>query len=53
MMQGRQKNLNYVQRKISLFGQQDLENTSTRVQRTTYTYSGLRFGSELIREMVG
>ncbi|KAA6368733.1 MAG: hypothetical protein EZS28_035740 [Streblomastix strix] len=49
MMQEKQKTLKYVQQNLSLFGQQDLENTSDKVQRNSFTYSGLRTGSKLIR----
>ncbi|KAA6385092.1 MAG: hypothetical protein EZS28_019379, partial [Streblomastix strix] len=49
IMQKQQKILEYVQQRPFLFGQQDLENTSNRVQQTSYTYFGLRNGCKLIR----
>ncbi|KAA6372292.1 MAG: hypothetical protein EZS28_032179 [Streblomastix strix] len=42
MMQGKQKTLEYIQQKLSLFGQQVLENTSNKAQRISYIYFGLK-----------
>ncbi|KAA6362080.1 MAG: hypothetical protein EZS28_042392 [Streblomastix strix] len=51
MMQDELKILKFAQQKPSSFDYQDLENTSNKVQRTSYTYFGLRIGSKLIRDI--